>query len=127
MLAASAVRNHRSDLSISDEAAAAMTSYRWPGNVRELRNAMEAAAVLCDADTITAAHLPGAFSKQASAATTPAPSRTSLDEIEREHIARVLADSRTLEEAAMTLGINISTLWRKRKRYKLDQFTGSKV
>ena len=127
MLAASAVRNHRSDLSISDEAAAAMTSYRWPGNVRELRNAMEAAAVLCDAETITTAHLPEALSKHASAATTPAPSRTSLDEIEREHIARVLADSRTLEEAAMTLGINISTLWRKRKRYKLDQFTGSKV
>jgi NtrC-family two-component system response regulator AlgB len=127
MLAASAVRNRRSDLSISDEAAAAMISDRWPGNVRELRNAMEAAAVLCDTDTITAAHLPGALSKQASAATTPAPSRMSLDEIEREHIARVLADSRTLEEAAMTLGINISTLWRRRKRYKLDQFADSKV
>jgi two-component system, NtrC family, response regulator AlgB len=127
MLAAAAVRNHRSDLFISDEAAAAMTSYRWPGNVRELRNAMEAAAVLCEADTITMVHLPEAVSKHAPEATTPAPSRTSLDEIEREHIARVLADSRTLEEAAMTLGINISTLWRKRKRYKLDQFTGSKV
>jgi len=127
MLAAAAVRNHRSDLFISDEAAAAMTSYRWPGNVRELRNAMEAAAVLCEADTITTAHLPEAVSKHAPQETTPAPSRTSLDEIEREHIARVLADSRTLQQAAMTLGINLSTLWRKRRRYKLDQFPGSKV
>jgi NtrC-family two-component system response regulator AlgB len=127
MLAAAAVRNHRSDLFISDEVAAAMTSYRWPGNVRELRNAMEAAAVLCETDTIKVAHLPEAVSKYALAASTPPPSGTSLDEIEREHIARVLADSRTLEEAAMTLGINISTLWRKRKRYKLDQFAGSNV
>ena len=128
MLAAAAVRNHRSDLLISDEAAAAMTSYRWPGNVRELRNAMEAAAVLCEADTIAMAHLPEAVStKHAPQATTPAPSRTSLDEIEREHIARVLADSRTFQQAAMMLGINLSTLWRKRRRYKLDQFPGSKV
>jgi len=127
MLAAAAVRNHRSDLFISDEAAAAMTAYRWPGNVRELRNAMEASAVLCEADTIAMAHLPEAISKHAPQATTPAPSRTSLDEIEHEHIARVLADSRTFQQAAITLGINISTLWRKRRRYKLDQFPGSKV
>jgi NtrC-family two-component system response regulator AlgB len=88
---------------------------------------MEAAAVLCEADTITTAHLPEAVSKHAPQETTPAPSRTSLDEIEHEHIARVLADSRTFQQAAMTLGINLSTLWRKRRRYKLDQFPGSKV
>jgi transcriptional regulator of acetoin/glycerol metabolism len=39
----------------------------------------------------------------------------------------VLADSRTLEDAAMRLGIDVSTLWRKRKRYKLDPIIGSKV
>jgi NtrC-family two-component system response regulator AlgB len=49
MLIAAAIRNGRNDLLISDEAAAAMTCYHWPGNVRELRNAMEAAAVLCEA------------------------------------------------------------------------------
>jgi two-component system, NtrC family, response regulator AlgB len=127
MLATAAVRNHRSDLCISDEAAAAMTSYRWPGNVRELRNAMEAAAVLCEANTMTVTHLPEAVAKHVPARTTGAPFRPSLHEIERQHIARVLADSRTLEEAAVTLGINISTLWRKRKRYRLDLAIGSKV
>ena len=44
----------------------------------------------------------------------------SLDEVERDHILRVLAESPTLEDAAETLGINVSTLWRKRKRYKID-------
>ncbi len=44
----------------------------------------------------------------------------SLDEVERDHILRVLAESPTLEDAAETLGINFSTLWRNRKRYKID-------
>jgi transcriptional regulator with PAS, ATPase and Fis domain len=42
-----------------------------------------------------------------------------LSQLEREHIARVLSESRTLEEAASKLGIRSSTLWRKRKRYGL--------
>lgn len=38
---------------------------------------------------------------------------------EREHIARVISHSRTLSEAASKLGISSSTLWRKRKLYRL--------
>jgi NtrC-family two-component system response regulator AlgB len=41
----------------------------------------------------------------------------SLETIEREHIFRVLANAPTQEEAARILGVDISTLWRKRKRY----------
>jgi two-component system, NtrC family, response regulator AlgB len=126
MLAADAFRNHRGDLHISDEAAEVISSYRWPGNVRELRNAMEAAAVLCATDTITVRHLPESISKHKGIIKASISSRTSLDEIEREHIARVLANSQTLEDAATTLGINISTLWRKRKRYKLDHIQARK-
>ena len=33
---------------------------------------------------------------------------------------RALAESPTLRDAAETLGIDLTTLWRKRKRYKLD-------
>jgi NtrC-family two-component system response regulator AlgB len=127
MLAAAAFRHRRGDLHISDEAAAAMNCYRWPGNVRELRNAMEAAAVLCEGGTIMPAHLPEVVSRYAPGLTRPSPSGASLDEIERDQIVRVLANSRTLEDAAMTLGINVSTLWRKRKRYKLDSIIGLKV
>jgi hypothetical protein len=42
-----------------------------------------------------------------------------LDELEKRHIAQVLSESGTLREAAARLGINQTTLWRKRKRYSL--------
>jgi DNA-binding NtrC family response regulator len=64
MLAAAAIRNHRGDIQLSREAAAAMTLYCWPGNLRELRNAMEAAAVLCEDHTVALAALPEAVRMQ---------------------------------------------------------------
>jgi NtrC-family two-component system response regulator AlgB len=42
-----------------------------------------------------------------------------LDELEAEHIRRVLALSRSLEEAARTLGIDPATLYRKRGKLGL--------
>ena len=44
---------------------------------------------------------------------------TSLDELEKAHIGAVLATSDTLDQAARTLGIDASTLYRKRKQYNL--------
>jgi two-component system, NtrC family, response regulator AlgB len=126
MLAAAAIRNHCGGLQLSPEAATAVTLYRWPGNVRELRNAMEAAAVLSHGDTVTLASLPESVANATSAIIPPSP-KTSLEEAERYQIGRVLAESVTLEEAAATLGINVSTLWRKRKRYNLGRSTRGKL
>jgi NtrC-family two-component system response regulator AlgB len=39
-----------------------------------------------------------------------------VEELEREHILRVLARTSTQEEAAGILGLDTSTLWRKRKK-----------
>jgi NtrC-family two-component system response regulator AlgB len=126
MLVTAAIRNRRGNLNLSPEAAAVMTRYRWPGNVRELRNAMEAAAVLCDGETITLANLPEAIAKHALGTITSTSSKASLGEIERQHILRVLAESSTMEQAAATLGINVVTLYRKRKRFNLDVAIRSK-
>ena len=120
MLDAAAIRNRRSHLHLSPEAAAAITRYTWPGNVRELRNAMEAAAVLCEGETIHSANLPEAISKHASRTIMPTSPKASLDEIERQHILQRAVREPTLGKAAAILGINVTTLYRKRKRYNLD-------
>ena len=44
--------------------------------------------------------------------------RVTLDELERAHITAVIAATKTMEEAAVILGIDDSTLWRKRKKYE---------
>jgi NtrC-family two-component system response regulator AlgB len=120
MLQAEAFRNHRPGVHFSPEAALTLTRYSWPGNVRELRNAIERAVVLATGDKILPDHLPDNLFRDSreTAATATAP--RNIEEMERDLIIRVLAESPTLEDAAQTLGINASTLWRKRKRYKIE-------
>ena len=43
--------------------------------------------------------------------------RVSLEELEREHILRIIDISGSMDEAAQILGIDPATLYRKRKRY----------
>jgi DNA-binding NtrC family response regulator len=119
MLAIAAVRHHRGSLHLSGKAVTAIARYHWPGNLRELRNAMEAAAVLCRSNTITPANLPDALVGDEYKTIALDLPEARLDEIEREHIARVLADSPTLKHAAATLGVSLSTLWRKRMLYRI--------
>ncbi len=121
LLTAASVRNRRAPMQLAPEAAAALKSYQWPGNVRELRNALERAAVLCRSEVIALEDLPDLIFREVPAGTPhEAGQAASLEKIEREHIMRVLAQSATLDEAAATLGINVTTLWRKRKRYGTD-------
>ena len=91
--------------------------WAWPGNLRELRNTMERVAILWPAQRVEPEALPERMAPQA-------PERPrlggdfALDAIEREHIERVVARAQSQEEAARILGIDPSTLWRKRKRYE---------
>lgn len=99
----------------------AIARHRWPGNVRELQNAVERGVLLCRGTEIDVGDLPAALAS-------PSPTPTSrvavgeevpIDALEIEHIRRVLASSPTLDDAARTLGIDPSTLYRKRKKYGL--------
>ena len=120
LLSVAAVRYHRDQIRLSPETASVIKRYRWTGNVRELRNALERAVVLTSGDVITPDYLPDTlFRNHAEPFPTVSPA-ASLEEIEKEHIIQVLAETPTLEDAAARLGINTSTLWRKRKRYKID-------
>ena len=113
-----AARHGNGHLTLTPEARRALAGYRWPGNVRELANVLERAVVLAGNDTITTAELPD---NVLAPANTESISRSdSLKDLERQQVRRALAESPTLEEAAARLGINTSTLWRKRKRWGLE-------
>lgn len=108
-------KNHRHFKGFTSEALGRLRGYDWPGNVRELRNIVERAAILCRGDTVGAEYLTDriAGSRKAPNVGDMAP----LSLIEEEHIRRVLAASKSLQEAAQILGIDQATLWRRRKQY----------
>ena len=95
--------------------------YPWPGNVRELFSVLERAAVVARGETITPDDLPSSLSASKPPENRTAPEQPlSLHEIEERHIARALSESATYSEAAARLGIDPTTLWRKRKRYRIE-------
>jgi two-component system, NtrC family, response regulator AlgB len=113
-------RHRRGPLPLAADVRQELAAYDWPGNIRELVNALERAVVLARGDVIAAEDLPDRFLAPPPAGAPAGAGEASLEEIERRHIQQVLADSTTLEEAAARLGINPTTLWRKRKRYGID-------
>jgi NtrC-family two-component system response regulator AlgB len=114
-------RYHRAALELAPEARAALLAYRWPGNVRELVNVLERAVVLARGDTVRAEDLPDSLlTPEGPMAAAAGEAPGSLEDLERRHIQQVLAEAATFEEAAARLGINPTTLWRKRKRYGIE-------
>ncbi|HEV3005175.1 MAG TPA: sigma-54 dependent transcriptional regulator [Pirellulales bacterium] len=101
---------------LSPSAEKLLADYPWPGNVRELRNTMERAAILWPAKRIEPAAFPERMLSDAGVGPRLGGDAT-LAEIEREHVLRVVARAATLEEAARILGIDSSTLYRKRRQY----------
>jgi NtrC-family two-component system response regulator AlgB len=95
-----------------------MEQYRWPGNLRELRNVIERAVILAGGELIESDDLPQRLNQPVmeSAFGVEIGARVSLEEVENEHIRRVLDRSATLDEAAQVLGIDPATLYRKRKK-----------
>ena len=112
-------RSHGKSLRASPEAMAALVSYSWPGNIRELSNVLERATLLADGDVLTPDLLPEEVRSSATPSPGTSPDDESLEAAERRHIAQVLARHPTLDAAAKALGVDPSTLYRKRERYNL--------
>jgi NtrC-family two-component system response regulator AlgB len=111
-----AKQSKRPTPTLSKESEELLLGYSWPGNVRELRNAIERALILWPAQVLE----PAAFPERIVGRSEKGPwlgGDYTVEEIEREHIERVIERTPNLEEAARVLGIDSSTLWRKRKRY----------
>jgi NtrC-family two-component system response regulator AlgB len=102
----------------TQEAMAALERHSWPGNVRELRNVIERAVILASGNEVGLADLPSQLGA-APQLGIEIGGRVTLEQLEAEHIRRVLGTVPTIEEASEVLGIDPSTLYRKRKRYGL--------
>jgi two-component system, NtrC family, response regulator len=106
---------------VSREAMSALLNYSWPGNVRGLQNAIERAFTLSGAE-IDLESLPPRVREAATGSfpvRDPEGLRPTLAEIERRHIQETLASvNQDKARAADILGIDLSTLYRKLKRFE---------
>lgn len=105
---------------ITEGAMQALANYRWPGNVRELQNAVERAFILSEQE-IELEHLTSRIRSESVTGfgtNDPEGFRPTLDEVERRYIVEILsAVSNDKSSAAKILGIDLSTLYRKLKKY----------
>jgi DNA-binding NtrC family response regulator len=116
-------RHGRGPVAIDPEAQRRLLGYDWPGNIRELQNVLERAVLLAEQGVIGPEHL--ATSVRPSAAGLPevsdaAPPLRPLEDVEREHVVRVLAATGgNREESSRILGISRRTLTRMIQRWGL--------
>ncbi len=95
------------------EALETMKAYHWPGNLRELRNLIERAVILGGGDEIGADAFAEIVQGQSELRVG---GNVTFEELENEHMRRVIANARTIDEAAEILGVDPATLYRRKKK-----------
>ncbi|RAS80739.1 sigma-54 interaction domain-containing protein [Priestia endophytica] len=107
-----------------------LLGYHWPGNIRELKNFVERVVVVSDEETIDETLLPSnirnARSEEINTVinddfqnTTGLTIKEMLDEHEKKILSYYMSKYRPLKKCAEMLGIDLTTLFRKKKRYGL--------
>jgi len=104
---------------VTPAALARLTTYSWPGNVRELENMLTRAVLLARTDVLDDTNLPTEPTGVPAEADADG-ALTTLRELERRHIARVLAHTEwNKRRACAVLDISRPTLDRKIEEYGL--------
>ena len=97
--------------SVPKETMTALVNYHWPGNIRELQNLVERGVILSGGPSL---EIPLGELKQAMRTSIQLNGATTLESVEREHILRVLSESKWViggpAGAAARLGVNRTTL-----------------
>jgi len=109
------------NLSVADETYVRLAAHSWPGNVRELKNTLASALAFAEGGTLEPSHL--------HFMPTVADARPleqlmlggkSLESLERVAIAQTLAQhAGNKSQTALALGISLSTLYEKLKKFGL--------
>lgn len=115
-----ATRYRYKNVSLTNSAILALTSYPWPGNVRELRNVLERTTLLAGRDTIDAADLRLPDHENATHDFEVQYAQRTLTEVEKHHIERMLrANQGNVTSTAKALGISRTAFYAKVKRLKI--------
>jgi two-component system, NtrC family, response regulator AlgB len=115
LIAQLASRSRREPPTVARAAEARLVAYSWPGNLPELRNAIVRALILSPGKVLGPECFPDPIP---TAADQPVlGGKFSAEEIEKEHARRVMGWAGSLEEASRILGVAVTTLWRKRKKW----------
>ncbi|WP_095977761.1 sigma-54-dependent transcriptional regulator [Melittangium boletus] len=118
-----AARANKRVTGLNEAVAERLMSYGWPGNVRELRNCIERAVAVTLTERLTVDDLPEKIRAWRASHVVVAsgdPSEfTTLEEVERRYILRVLEEVKGNKSlAAQVLGLDRKTLYRKLDRFK---------
>lgn len=122
-------RKFKTQKSFSPAALDVLSRYPWPGNVRELRNIIENLVVMSSSDLVTEKNLPEFMTLSVSQSKTvfvDTPDyfesfhlKEILADVEKEVIRKALAEFGDLRSTASRLGVDLSTLVRKKRKHKL--------
>lgn len=113
---------HRSIKRVEEKAVHRLMNYDWPGNVRELENILTRAAITTQGEVILDEFISPLLGREDKAAAGKgALNILSLQEIEKEHILKVLSHARWhLGNSCKLLGISRPTLRQKLKEYGIS-------
>ncbi|MGC8871819.1 MAG: sigma-54-dependent transcriptional regulator [Caldimicrobium sp.] len=114
---------HKKVTEIEEYAMKLLMEYDYPGNIRELENIVARAVALTTSEKIEVHHLPEEFRKFKIFTFRKREQKLlTLEEQEKEYIKFVLKETGWNKSlAAQILGIDRATLWRKLKKYGLEE------
>jgi PAS domain S-box-containing protein len=117
-------KKHNKDIKyISDATLQKMKSYEWPGNVRELENLIERAVIISNKDLLNIKEFETSSTSQK--ATTIKHGNTALEEVQRNHIIKILNKTNWKidgkQGAAILLDIKPSTLRDRMKKFGIKR------
>lgn len=120
-------KHYKKNITIAPEVIEIMSNYSWPGNIRELQNLIEYLFIIDSEGDIGIEHLPAQLltekvltNKDLNNKKSSAKLSHMMAQLEKNIIISTLKNYPTVKKSASVLGIDTSTLWRKIKKYKIE-------
>ncbi|KIL44608.1 sigma 54-interacting transcriptional regulator [Jeotgalibacillus soli] len=105
--------------SIDKDVVQLFMDHEWKGNVRELQNTIERLILTVPNEQIQIKHLPEKMIRNTEAPTT-LNLKDAMNHFEKKIILQTLKESKTMKEVSEKLGVDLSTISRKIKKYEID-------